>query len=193
MFSIINLKHLRSLEQINKYNLIKYSDIPTIQNILFDIKLNTNSNVLDLSYKFYFFIFLFSNLLSRISYKIIPTSSKVNTYLIKLESKITNGNKIDKFLQHFILEKKKLLRLNSVVKNIYFSNNIIILSITIPLKLYLQVNFISIKTVSILNYDNETIGLKFLLPLNRLSSLSNLISNLHLQHFFSFWNINIKR
>ena len=192
MFTSINSKHLRHLEQINKYNLVKQTDIPNIQNILFEIKLNSNSNVLELSYKYFFFIFLFSNMLSYITYKIIPSSTKINTYQIKLESKITNRNKIDNFLEHFILEKKKLLRVKSVTKSIYFSNNIVILSILIPLKLYLQVNFISIKTLSSLNYDNEKISIKLMLPIHKLFALSILSAKLDLQHFFSFWNIHIK-
>lgn len=192
MFNLTNPKHLRHLEQINKYHLTKQTAIPSIQSILFEIKLNSNSNVLDLSYKSYFFLFLFSNILSYISYKIIPSSTKLNTYQIKLESKITTSTKIDCFLEHFILEKKKVLRLKSVTKKINFSNNIIILSISLPLKLYLQVNFMPIKTVSILNYDNEKIIIKFVLPINHVTTLATLLSTLQLKHFFSFWNINIK-
>jgi hypothetical protein len=192
MLNTINSKHLRQLEQINRYNLLKYTDIANINTVIFEIKLNSTSNILDLSYKYYFFLFLFSNMLSYISYKITPSSTKINTFLIKLESKITNGIKIDKFLDHFLLEKKKLLRLKSVTKKLSFSNNIIVLAIGIPLKFYLQVNFISIKTISILNYDSETIVIKFLLSVKNVNSLSRLISKLQSKSFFSLWNIHIK-
>ena len=81
----------------------------------------------------------------------------------------------------------KLLRLLKVS----LKSNILTLGLFVPVKLYLQENFISIKTVTPLLYENEKFLLKFNLNTKNLH-LSNISHSKSLfKTFFSFWKIII--
>lgn len=190
MLRYSNPQHLINLEYINKFNIAKVKNIFCFNNISFEICISSTNNF-DLSYKFFFLFYIFSNSFSYINYKIIPSTTKTTNFAIKLESLISNNSKLNYFLYHFVLEKIRLLRFKSVTKNIALKSNILTLSLFVPVKLYLQENFISIKTVTPLLYENEKILLKFNLNTKNLH-LSNISHSKSLfKTFFSFWKIII--
>jgi len=191
MLRYTNPQHLINLEYTNKFNITKVKNVFTFDNIKFEICIISTNNF-DLSYKFYFYFYIFSNSFSYINYKLIPSTTKTTNFSIKLESTISSNSKLNAFLYHFILEKIRLLRFKSVTKNFISKNNVITLSLLIPVKLYLQENFISIKTISPLLYDNEKFLLKFDLNIKNLNLSKIATTKSQFKTFFSFWKIIIK-
>lgn len=186
----VNKSQLINLELINKFRLQKLNNLFRINTISLEILIKSIDNDLNLRFKFFFLIYLFSNTFSFVHYKIIPTTTKTTSFAIKLESKITNKKKIMTFVNEFILEKKKLIAFKSVNTIVSQVSSLIQLCLTIPLKLYLQYNFSGIKTVSALNYENDLLVIRF--NINR-GHVLEFFPSFNKKTVFNFWRLSIKQ
>ena len=188
-----NVTYLKTFDIINKYNIIKNSDIFFIDKIYFEIFVKKDSSEIRFSYKIYFIIYLLSNTFSFINYKLIPGTNRNVSFFVKLEGLLTNKAQIETFITQFILEKKHILNFKTITQKISCQNEYIYLNLSFPLKEYTQLNFLKLQNLSFLNLEQEILFLKFRLSKKKINIFFSNQPITKYSHYFSFWKILIKQ
>jgi hypothetical protein len=185
--------HLKTFDIINKYNIVKKEDIFYIDKILFEVFLKKDSSDMRFSYKIYFIFYLLFNTFSFVNYKLIPGTNRNVSFSVKLEGSISNKVHIEAFIRQFLLEKTPLLNFKTITQSILSKNDYIFLSLSVPLKEYIEFNSSKIPTLSLLNIESEMLLLKFRLSKKNIINFFLDNSLLKHSHYFSFWKILIKQ
>jgi len=188
-----NTSYLKTFDIINKYNIVKKKDIFSIDKILFEIFLKKDSSDMRFSYKVYFVIYFLFNTFSFVNYKLIPGTNRTASFSVKLEGLLTNKVQIEAFIMQFILEKTPLLDFKTITQVFSFKTNYIYLSLSFPLKEYVEFNSSKIQILSLNNMENEILLLKFRLSKKNIINFFFDNSILKHSHYFSFWKILIKQ